>query len=258
MSSAIVPTDQHTQIQTGGLGLSGLGDLRPTSMLLVQPTTDVEGVLPGLYLDKLSGTTWKTLKLVPLRISHVRDKYPSDKFVKGEKPICKSFDGVYPITNNSDLVPQAPNCSVCPHSSWAGYNNRTKTGIKPSCKEGVSILFIEQESGLPFWINLIGKSVREGKQLKEAILRNAKMAKARTKRNVNIFDYVVTMASEKDTGSPAYIAKFRKVDLMTPEEAEMFGPMYMQIVERKNQLEKEQAADDGAGEIMDEGQQESI
>lgn len=255
-SLAVIDQNQEQAIQVGGLGLRGVESLKPGPMVLVQPTTEVEGILPGLFLDKLSGTTWKTLKLVPLRIRFPRKGlYPSaPRFVKGERPLCKSYDGIRPVTNNPDLTPQAPSCKACPQGQWKKAGGRN---IKPLCPENAEILFIEQETGLAFYITLTGFSVPPMHRLETAIERTAAMQKARTKRGVNIFDFVVTMTSEKDDGSPAYMVKFLKVELMKPEDSAAFGPLYMQLMQRKTEIETEQAADEGAGQVID-GDTEAI
>jgi len=248
MSESLVTINQNQEqaIQVGGLGLRGVESLKPGPMILVQPTTEVEGVSPGLFLDKLSGETWKTIKFVPLSISFPRKKYPSAKFVKGERPICQSYDGLRPVTGNPDLVPQAPNCAVCPHSKW-GKNKSDR----PSCGEKGNLLLIEQDSTLPFYLQVTGKSVTPVKRLQTAIERSAVMTRARNGRIVNIFDYVVTATTKKDQGSPTYIIEFIKVELMKPEDAAAFGPLYAQIMERKDALDAERVADEGAGEVIE-------
>lgn len=244
-ASGIVP-DQ------GGAGLDGGSAIRPVPMGLKQPTTEgFEDVKTGEFFDKLSGITWKTVRLVPLKITAIRDKYPSDKFVKGEFPICRSSNGVVPITTREDLIPQAPNCKVCRHSSWDGYNNKTKTGTKPTCKESFLIIFLELETSLPFYIKIVGLSVKEAKKLKEAIERNAQIAAARDaeKKKPNLYDYVVDMTSQKGDG-PYFDVKFPRVALMRPEDRGKFGPIYAELINRANQAKQEAATDDLAGEEL--------
>jgi hypothetical protein len=243
---------QEIQQQEGGLGLDGTSAIRPVPMTLKQPTTEgLEDVKVGQFADKLSGVVWNQVRLVPLSIKRIRDKYPSAKFVKGEHPICRSMDGVLPVLNNKDLIPQAPTCKVCSHSSWDGYDYKTKTGDKPTCKESILIVFIEIETQLPFYIKIVGMSVKDAKRLKEAIERNAQISAARNKdkKKPNLFDYVVDMTAVKGDG-PYYDVKFPRVSLMKPEDAAQFGPMYEAIVLRSQQAQQEGVLDDQVADAL--------
>jgi hypothetical protein len=239
----VINTNEQHALAMGGLGFDGIESLRPTSMILVQPTSDVVGVMPGLFLDKLTGEQFAQLQMVPLAIHPTRAKYMSQIFVKGEKPTCRSRDGVFPITDNADLVAEAPNCKVCPHASWKGYNNKTKTGAKPTCKETYRITFIEKTTGLPYYMNVTGTSIPAVKALKEgikrhAIMMNKRFETAKESRRLSIFDYVVTVGTEKSKG-PYYNFKFLKTDPMRAEEAATFGPMYLELIQRKKQIDEE-------------------
>lgn len=250
----VLNNNDNDLIATGGLGLDDSAAIRPTPMVLKQPTTTgLDSVLPGLFVDKLSGVTFKEVKMVPIKMTVVRDKYPSEKYVAGEFATCRSFDGIKPITNRDDLVPEAPNCKGCRHSSWDNYNAKTKTGKKPTCKESFSILFIEETLALPFYIKISGLSVRAAKRLKEAITRNAKIVQARSGKMPNIFDYVVTMKSVKSSDGAFYNIEFPEVAPMTPEKAQAFGPMYLELVRRKDQIEQEiDSGFDESGDVASE------
>lgn len=247
---------QNAAIAAGGLGLDGAAALRPTPMVLVQPTTDVQGIMPGVFLDRMTGTQFPELDLVLLSIQTFREKYPSAEFKRGERPICKSRDGVMPILDNPDLIVVNPSgCATCPAASWDGYNYKTKTGPKPTCREKRRLIFIEAATGLPFFMTVQGKAVKTIKLLVESITRNAIMqnkkfeieaAKTGNKnpRKMNLFDYKITLASQRTDAYFSLVVK--SVNPMAQSEAEQFGPMYMELIARKREIEEQIEAEQNA------------
>lgn len=255
-TEAIVLQNENQAIEMGGIGLAGPAALRPELMVLVQPTTDgVQGIPPGVFLDKTTGMQFQKLEMVLFEITEPRAKYPSAKFVRGEKPICRSDNGLVPITDKDDLIPQAPACgrydpktgrfvALCEHASWKNYDNKTKTGQKPTCRSSRKLVFIEKATGAPFKMIIAGTNVKSVDNLRNALNRAALMSNAKNRavgndRRMNIFDYVVTLESEKANDGPYYNYKFVKIDPMRKEEAAEYGPLYQALMARREEIEAE-------------------
>lgn len=239
MSTALATVDNGSL--SGGIGLQPQGQMKPTYIILRQPTHEgLENVPIGRFVHRDTGNVWKELKIVLLNIQLKRAKMPSAKYVQGERPLCKSANGLVPITDNADLVPQAANCNNCEHSTWKYYDKASKTGA-PSCRKSYELLFIEQETGEGFKLVANGRSTKPVEALHSTITQSARMYAAKNKVDLpNLFDFVVTMDAVKMDGSPAYMLRFPQVQLMSKEQAADFGPLHEALVKRAaNQVEPE-------------------
>lgn len=205
---------------------------RPAYIQLKQPTSEgLDTVQNGHFVHKASGQTWSEVKMVILQMNKTRQWKPSaPKFVQGEKALCRSNNGKFPILGNSfnNLVPQASNCENCPKNSWAGYDRKTKEGPKPVCEKGFFILFIDEETNLPYIYNATGRGVEPAVGMKSSLHSRAKLLAAKLGKMPNTYDFVVTMTSEKD--GKYFKPKFTEVRRLKPEEAAKFGPLYEQFV----------------------------
>jgi hypothetical protein len=249
--------EEQALMAQGGLGLDSNEPLKPTPIKIKQPTTVAAGVENGKFFDTLTGQTFDSLDMVPIHMFSHRKKYLSDTFKRGDVPICRSRDGIKPITDNPDLQPQAMTCATCPHASWKNYDRKTKKG-KPTCKEFYRIVHLEKESGLPFFIDLTGKAVSTGKMAFSAIKRtaqmlNTKFQRAGNNRRLSIFDFVLrTSVVPAEDGGPYFSFKVNKIDPMSATEAQQFGPLYMELIQRKADLESMEAQEDVVeGEIIE-------
>lgn len=260
MSKETALATQNPLEAPAAVGFRGLDlpeEIQPSQVVLKQPTTEgLEAVLPGRFVHRDTGSEWVGNKIVfiPLQIRMKRSKNPSDKFVRGEKAICRSNDGKFPILNNPNLVPQASSCDekVCPHASWDNYDKVTKTGA-PTCRKSYEILFIDEELNMPFRIELNGKSAKTAAKLKKDLSTSAVMYSRKHKRDYSIYDFAVTMDSVKNEGTPTYIARFPKIELMTPAQAAKFGPIYETLVESRAKAQAEaEAADYEDAEVIEE------
>jgi hypothetical protein len=163
-------------IQTSGFD-SKIFAIRPAPLEIVQrmSKSTSEGALVGHFYDTKTGTNLKELVVVLAAL-------PQDNRVLlppgelGGKPICKSRDGVIPVTDDSRLTPMAPNCANCDHSSWKKWhaNGKRREDI-PGCRQQVDFVFVERTTLLPFRMNVHGTSLKPFREKMEGIARLAKV-----------------------------------------------------------------------------------
>jgi hypothetical protein len=246
--AAVAPVDP--QVDNGNWGDDEA--TRPEYIQLKQPTSEeLDHVQNGHFVHKASGQTWGEIKMVVLQMNPTRQWKPSSpKFVKGEKALCRSNNGVFPILKNefNDLEPQSRACEGCPKNSWAGYNRKTGEGPKPVCEKGFFILFIDEETNLPYIYTASGKGVEPSKQMKESLRSRAKLIRQRTGKMPNTYDFVVTMTSEKD--GKYFKPKFTEVRRLKPEESAKFGPLFEQYVKAYEASQKAQKEEVEEGEYV--------
>jgi len=190
---------------------SGLANivLKPNQLILVQPTTGIEGSIAGTFLDTVSGKTFSEINLSILTCNENRVLFETDDL---NSPVtCKSMDGIVPITgplaDQYSLSPQSDLCSTCRHSSWADF--RTK-GIKPRCKQKYQMLFIDTEDELPYRLSVSGMSIKPFNSFITTIARDMVSVSRKSGETYNLYDYVTTISAVKNYGRKGnyYTIKF--------------------------------------------------
>lgn len=235
---ATISEEQQALLQSGGLGLPDM-QLKPAEMVLVQRTSRTEGATPGRLRDNLTGTEYSEIRVVPLMVRSGRVLFPPGSDLDA-KPLCRSNDGIGPVTTDENLVPQAPNCATCDfgNKAWA-------KGKRPDCRETRRFLFIEKETQLPYVMTIKGTSLKAFKDLLSGIARY--MAAARAKgETLNLFDFSFTIKSrfEQNSKGSYYVLQFPDLKrVATPGE---FGPLYFQFVRLQETLQEEEANVDEA------------
>lgn len=204
-------------------------------------TEGMDHVPNGVFFHRGSGQTWETINMVILKMGKTRQWKPSaPKFVADEKALCRSNDRKVPVTDDDRLIPQAKDCAACPKASWDGYDKKTNTGPKPTCSKEFFILFLDEETNLPYIYTATGQGVDPAEAMYEAIRSRAKIVKAKTGKMPFTYDFVVTMTSEK--GNKAFKPKFTTVRQLTPDDAAKYGPLFQQFVASRKNITQESVA----------------
>lgn len=225
----------------------GLEDfyLKPAQLKLVQNTTTDEGAVKGKLFDTLSKSNYESMQVVPLAIRMGRVLFPPGGEL-GAEPLCRSNDGVVPAPDAQ--APQSPKCATCDFGpkNWANYRT---TGKKPDCQEKAKMLFIDRESGLPYWITIGGKSISQLKALKAAIFREAIKLKNKGEP-VGIYDFTFLMKPIMVQGRKGSYYELVFTELRRIQNVGEFGPMYETYVKRV-QAEQPEVADEAVDQEFD-------
>jgi len=191
--TALVETETQTAIVPQGYeGGDGFEDdpLRPASYELVQQLSHAQNAVPGKFRNARTGEHYDSLRVVGVKYYHGRIMFPPGGFSTESKPLCRSMDGIYPITNDRNLTPQAKTCALCPNGKLAW--NR---GEKPTCKETYRLLFINREFGeasIPGYITIKGTSIPGFRKLVGALREYAAISKAKGEPR-SFYDYAFTI-----------------------------------------------------------------
>jgi len=212
-------------------------EIKPAYIAIKQALTEGADTLPnGTLFHKASGQTWSgnVINMIILSMRKTRSWKPSaPKFVPDEKALCRSNDRKTPLVGEN-LIPQSSSCATCPKASWAGYDRKARTGPKPTCDQGFFILFLDQETNLPYIFTATGQSVAPCEALYDTMKSQAKIYKAKNpdKPMPSTFHFSVAATTEK--GEKAFKIKFNSIAKLTPEAAAKFGPLYEQFVSARN------------------------
>lgn len=257
-NEALVKTQQNTALVPSDGFLEGLEDvqLKPSTMILVQNTTNIEGVdtegKAGKFLVKSSGQTFDELRVVPLAFRRTRVLWtPGAEF--GADPLCRSNDGITP----SPFVenPQHEQCKGCPRANWDIYWKSGKKQ-KPDCQEKVQFLFLERETQLPYQISVSGKGIKPFMEMMGEIKRIAiSRAKATPSELLNIYDFSFTVKSVKVKNAKGVFFVLNFSDLKKVQNIGEFSPLFQQFVKARKQeeaeLDQEIQRDDAAGDLVE-------
>ena len=242
MSSAIVPVSSLT----GANGLSAVVEgfegqtIKPTQIRLVQQSSLGAGdtYKVGKLVDSLSGNHFDKLTVVPLVIKKGRVFFPPDKKVGGT-PLCRSNDGITPAPN----VPskQASRCDICDHGPKL-WRNFKLTGIKPDCDETINMLFIERESGFPYYLTIKGSSIKFFNNIYQSIFRDIVMKRSKGEDH-KIYDYSFEITPTRVTGNMGnyYILNFTNLVQVAGGE---YGPLYQMFVKDAEASANDQNVDE--------------
>jgi hypothetical protein len=224
-----------TALAVAGEGLEDFY-LKPAQMKLVQNTTTDEGAVKGKLFDTLSKTNYESMQVVPLAIRMGRVLFPPGGEL-GAEPLCRSDDGVVP--SPTAQAPQSPKCATCDFGpkNWANYRS---TGKKPDCQEKARMLFIDRETGLPYWITISGKSISQLKALKAAIFREVLKLKMQGEVR-SIYDFTFKMQPISVQGRKGNYYELTFVELRKIQNPGEFGAMYEMFVKRAQEATPETA-----------------
>ncbi len=207
-------------------GLEGFS-LKPAIMKLVQNTTTDEGAVKGKLFDTLSKSNYDGMQVVPLSIRLTRVLFPPNGDL-GAEPLCRSNDGIVPSPDAQ--VPQCEKCANCDMGPKV-WKNFKSTGKKPDCQEKYRMLFIDRESGLPYFITIGGKSITRLKALKDAIYRDVLSCKMKHEIR-SVYDYTFELKPIPVTGKRGNYYELSFVNLKKISTPGEFGPLYEQFVKR--------------------------
>jgi hypothetical protein len=233
MSTQIVSTIQPAAGNSLAL-VVGFEDfkLSPAVLKLVQNTTTDEGAVKGKLFDTLAKSNFDQMRIVPLSIKTGRVYFPPGGDL-GSEPLCRSNDGIKP--SEDAQIPQSPKCETCDHGDKM-WKNFKATGQKPDCQEKFRLLFINRETGLPYWMTVGGKSVRHVKDLKKAIYRDILAGRMKGELR-NIFDYSFEIKPVSVQGRKGTYYELSFVNLEKIQNIGEFGPLYEAFVRQHADIE---------------------
>jgi len=105
-----------------------------------------EGSELGQFYCKNLTQSYEGFPAVVLRTAKSRIMWP-DKFSKDNDPLCKSIDGITPVTDDDAFKPMAKDCKSCAYGKW----KRTKAGITPpACGEVKDMILLNLDDFTPY------------------------------------------------------------------------------------------------------------
>lgn len=233
--TALAAPNSQTALVAGGQGFDE-SDFQPSYIELVQRTSQVDGAIPGTFRDKESNQHFENIEIIPLQFSTSRVLFPPGGDLNQE-PLCRSSDGITPALKV--LQPQASSCESCSRGSWDNYVKGSGVGM-PDCKEKMRLLFIDRETQLPYYLTIGGRSIQPMRAFKRSLNKFYSIAKARGEV-VNIYDFTTTIHALPIKGPKGsyFVVTFDPAKRVRDSDLGKFGPLYSQLVLRRNAAAKQ-------------------
>jgi hypothetical protein len=201
-------------------GLSNIGKLKPSNIILVQNMTqDPKGAKPGQFLDQLTGEAYDELTLIPLRIVEQRVLFPPGEF--GQSPICRSEDGLVP--SPFAQFPQAKSCDTCPKSQWLNKQ-------RPPCNMKFNMLVLSKETKVPHWLQIGGTGIRPTRDMIDTITRDVYIMQQTQGKTYRLYDYFFTIKSEQVKGKQGIFYVPRYTSVLKVQNPGEFSPFFEEFV----------------------------
>jgi hypothetical protein len=273
MSEALVPQQQNTALQVGGVGLGvGLFKARPMLIELVHKSSRQENVIYGQFRCVSTNEHLGTkIRVVLLAVPQPqREWFEGADFSKGSKQ-CFSIDGIEPHPHAAN--PPARYCRTCPKGdiNWEKWRKTKDPKDLPPCGAYWHLLIADRTTQTPYYLNVKGTSYLTFKQAMEQQMSgilNKLFANVRAENKAlgytyvqaencfvdtpgfvvpegstkkppvplpNIFDISFNISASSRDGGP-YIMRFDDFKLMSPEDKAEFGQLYLDIVASRVQI----------------------
>lgn len=250
-------------IQQGGVGLdfgSKLFQLKPATIVINQPNTQVEGATPGRLRITETGDQYDEMIVTLLMMPEERRDFyigePGQLNRSQENLMCFSRDMLRPDLKAK--APQGMTCATCPKASWEKWRQDKRKENIPPCDAHYLALFIDTVYQLPLRMYIRSKAKDPFERGMQELARKFKLLQTdKQKRGEalpNIWDIRFKLSTEKiTTGKLAsYVPKLSDFKAVTPEEQLQFGQIYAEYTSRgKKQDDKAAEKEAGATETID-------
>lgn len=229
---------------------SRLFRLKPATININQPNTQVEGAVPGRLRINETGDQFDKLFVTLLMMPQERrDYYVGEKGQLNrtrENLMCFSRDMIRP--HEKARIPQAQLCKSCPKADWTKWRQTQSKDDIPPCDAYFYALLIDTEYQLPLQMYIRSKGKQPFEQGMQELARKFKLLQVEKEKKgepkPNIFDIRFTLSTQKiQTGKLfSYVPKLSEFKVISEEEKQAFGQIYLDFVNRG------QTADDGAAD----------
>lgn len=246
--------------QQGGVGLdfgSKLFQLKPATIVINQPNTQVQGATPGKLRITETGDQYDEMIVTLLTMPEERrDYYIGEAGQLNRSPenlMCFSRDMERP--HPKAKAPQAMSCATCPKASWEKWRQTKRKEDIPACDAHYLGLFIDTVYQLPMRMFVRSKGKDPFERGMQELARKFKLLQTDRQRNgqplPDIWDIRFKLSTEKiTTGKLAsYVPKLSEFKIVTDEEREKFGQIYQEYTSRGKKLADKSAETEAAAQI---------
>lgn len=255
--------------QQGGLGIdfsSRFFQLRPATLSINQPNTQVEGALKGKLRLSDTGDQYDhlfcTLLKEPIEKRAYYVKTGGELNRNPENLLClcsevkRNRQGVE-ISGPDDRskVAQALRCTGCSKSSWDKWRQTKSKDDLPPCDLYYYVLLIDTKYKMPMQMYIRSKAKKTFDEGMEKLARRLSMMSSQGK-NPNIFDVGFTLKTKqiKTNNMVSYVPELTDFRAISDEERAEFGELYQAYASRANrqddpELEAAEQIDQAANTI---------
>lgn len=252
-TSAIVPVSDVQAVRKSSPFKSHLFKLKPATLSINQPNTQVEGARKGHLRIVETGQEFQEMFAVllqePLEARSFYEGEPGSLNRTPENLVCFQRDVQRDDWGNETTgpdpdarIPQAYKCASCPKASWDTWRKTKSHADLPPCDLSFNVLLLDTKFKIPLRMYLRSKSKKAFEAGLQNFTRTFAMAHASGK-NPEIFDIGFKLSTKQImTGKlPSYVIHMSDFRLITPEERVEFGEFHRQFAEQASRRLSEPA-----------------
>ena len=243
----------------GGAGISNDNDfykLKPTTLVVNQGNTQVEGATPGKLRIVETGEQFDRLTVVLLNTPKLgRNWYVGEPGQLNRNPenlMCFARQPEKGQKWKPDVrskMPQAVYCAGCSRNediqeNWATYNASKQAKDKPGCGSQYYTMFVDVTTELPIRMYMRGTNKKNFDNDADGLTRNIHLL-AKANRNPNLFDLQFDIYVEKKKNKSGQMIYGLRIDQQSikaiPQELRVkMAKLYLQYTRSPEPVEESQ------------------
>jgi hypothetical protein len=233
---------------------SRFANVKPATLVINQPNTQVEGALKGKLriVDSNSDTAGQqfdemfvTLLCEPQESRWYYEGQPGELNRTKDNLMCFSYDMIRPDSRppqqGGPIAPGALKCDGCPKASWDKWRITKKKEDLPKCEPQLRVHLIDSVYRIPLVMYLRSKSKQSFEDGMQAVARLFLTLKAQGK-SPNWYDVKFRLGTKliKSGNFSSFVPTISNVTAITDDERAAFGETYLQYINSRNQTQEEE------------------
>ena len=225
--------------------------------LVIDQKGETEGAVKGEFFCKNTSESLEGFPAVVLKKSKSRIMWPK-VYREDNKCLCKSDDGITPVTDDDDFEPKAASCKKCPYGQW----KRTKEegNIPPACAEVTDMILLNLDNFMPYIYSVKSTALGATNQgLLKIVNRRKRALTIQRKRaglppaHICMYSFVLGTELKKNPSGSAYIPVYSEIEELDDAQKDAMVAAAMEVRDidihyRNNDNDGYSSDDSGKGE----------
>lgn len=214
MSTELVQLSAEEQMMAA-FGLDA-GSIKPSALEIVALNQAEKNKPAGSLYDPQTKEVFEKMALIVIKIQNGKVLFASEEL--GQKPLCRSNDGLTPEPSTANapyLVPQAKQCAKCPMNQWKVIGGKK---IRPQCSDTRTLLVMDTTTSIPYRLKLKRSAVPEINNFKSALVKKVTTARSQG-QNVSPLHFQAELETILVTkgGYKYYVPNFGEIHRTDPQ-----------------------------------------
>jgi hypothetical protein len=266
-------SEELVQVTPGALQVGGgaavnfrskFANVKPATLVINQPNTQIDGAIKGKLRIADSNSDKAEQQFDEMTVTLLCEPQESRFYYEGapgqlnrsrENLMCFSYDMIRPDprpeSQGGPSNPGALKCAGCPKADWTKWRITHKDEDKPKCQPQLRVLLIDTVLRFPMQMYLRSNTKKAFEAGSQSIARLFATLSAQGK-SPNWYDVkfrLGTKAVKNSNNTTSYVPTISNVSVVTDEEREAFGEIYLRYVNSRQQSPEDEASGEAAEQV---------